>query len=563
VSFWASCNSQLQLGYFRVDSIQTQPACNCAQVYTSIPTAFAPTDSPVIRVFINGFDLSSNALQISVSPSNLQGTKLTVSVTVGATTVLKRLWLSWLAFSPSSAAFGSYGGQYSQSKYSGSVSSDISNSLYQTPYLFLGLNLLSVSNSQPLVFSSAADSSFVLTVSASRVVDDFSIVYIAVGILPSLQCSACGSGLIACGSNCQSSCVAGSYPFTFNDGGVACRTCSPKLGQILANGKCVQGSMTTSTTTTTISSNIPLPNQSTPNPSSPPAIAVLYNSIPIQAPAPALAPTPIPSPPPTYTTSVTSKPSAPPSCPANAFYNGNECVCDVGFVWVSNRCQAPVIPTSIPTIILNPGQQFTPAPTPAPKPTIILSNTTSIPNPPQSQPPVVQPSQPAPQLIYPQNPTNSASCGPNSYNNGLGICVCNQGCYLLNNSCVVGTQCNANSHRAADGTCACDTGFTNYSGVCSKCPPGALWSSSSSQCIYVCGQNSAYSASAAACVCNSGYGNLGGVCQTCPQGYFVSNGFCVTCPVNSGYNPSTTRCDCLSGFFTNQWGICATKCGTN
>jgi hypothetical protein len=257
VVFWASSNPQLQLGYFRVDAIQTQASCNCAQAYTTIAAPFGQSDNPVIRVFINGFDVSSPSLQISVSPSNLQGSKLTVSVTVGSTTVLKRLWLSWLAFSPSSSSFGSYGGQYSQSKYSGTVSSDISNTLYQTPYVFLGLNLLSLSSKQPLAFSSAADSGFVLTVSSSRTIDDFSIVYIAVGVLPGKHCSSCGSSLVACESNCQSSCPAGSYAFTYRDGGVACRSCSSKLGQILANGKCVKGSTTTSTTTTTISSNLP------------------------------------------------------------------------------------------------------------------------------------------------------------------------------------------------------------------------------------------------------------------------------------------------------------------
>jgi len=37
----------------------------------------------------------------------------------------------------------------------------------------------------------------------------------------------------------------------------------------------------------------------------------------------------------------------------------------------------------------------------------------------------------------------------------------------------------------------------------------------------------------------------------------------VTCPVNSIYNPKTTNCDCQGGFYTNQFGICTRKCGTN
>jgi hypothetical protein len=156
-----------------------------------------------------------------------------------------------LAFSPSAASFGSYGGQVSQSKYSGSVSSDITNSLYQTPYVFYGLNLISLSLSQPLDFSSSVDSNFVLTISASALVDDFSLVYIAFGVLPSKLCSNCGNSVIANNGNCIGSCPAGTYPFSYKDGGIACRTCSKKLGLILANGKCVIGSTSVSTTTVT------------------------------------------------------------------------------------------------------------------------------------------------------------------------------------------------------------------------------------------------------------------------------------------------------------------------
>lgn len=126
-----------------------------------------------------------------------------------------------------------------------------------------------------------------------------------------------------------------------------------------------------------------------------------------------------------------------------------------------------------------------------------------------------------------------------------------------------GTQCPANSQKQDDERCVCNAGFTNYSNTCSKCPPGALWSSKANKCIYICGQNSAFSESAGACVCNPGFGLFGGFCQSCPNNYFISNGYCVTCPVNSAFNPATKNCDCLAGFFTNQWGICARKCGTN
>jgi hypothetical protein len=105
--------------------------------------------------------------------------------------------------------------------------------------------------------------------------------------------------------------------------------------------------------------------------------------------------------------------------------------------------------------------------------------------------------------------------------------------------------------------------LTNYNGLCSKCPPGALFSSQTNSCIFVCGQNSIYNSSVGSCVCVTGYGLQNGQCQVCPTNYFISNGYCVTCPVNSVLNPTTNTCDCLTAFFTDQNGVCAQKCGTN
>jgi hypothetical protein len=56
---------------------------------------------------------------------------------------------------------------------------------------------------------------------------------------------------------------------------------------------------------------------------------------------------------------------------------------------------------------------------------------------------------------------------------------------------------------------------------------------------------------------------MGSQCQQCPSGYFINNGYCVTCPFNSVYNDNTQTCDCVTGFFTSQSGVCAPKCATN
>ena len=50
---------------------------------TSIKKAFKSDAQPVIRTFINGFDSTNAMLQLAIVPTNLQGTKLTVGISVG------------------------------------------------------------------------------------------------------------------------------------------------------------------------------------------------------------------------------------------------------------------------------------------------------------------------------------------------------------------------------------------------------------------------------------------------------------------------------------------------
>ena len=139
-------------------------------------------------------------MQISVSPTNLQGTDLTVKITVGSKTTLKHAWLSWLAFVPRGASFGSYGGQLAENNFKGTSSKDVSNSLYYSPYKIYGVNLLSLTVAGELDFSSSIDDDFVMTVSSSEVVNHFSIVYVSVGVPTSQVCLNCGSNLVVSGS---------------------------------------------------------------------------------------------------------------------------------------------------------------------------------------------------------------------------------------------------------------------------------------------------------------------------------------------------------------------------
>lgn len=169
INFLASNNNQLQLGSFNVANVQVSNGF--AYAYTNIAQAFPQSASPVIRVFINGYDVASPGIVFSTSPTNLQGTKLTIKITLPNSTNLKRAWFSYLAFAPATTSFGSYGGSFSRQAFQGSSSSDISNILYQTSYLLYGLFELSISGNQPIAFTSSIDNNFVLTVASSRAID--------------------------------------------------------------------------------------------------------------------------------------------------------------------------------------------------------------------------------------------------------------------------------------------------------------------------------------------------------------------------------------------------------
>lgn len=421
-----------------VDNIQTIGSCNCALAYTNINTPFGQSDNPVIRVFINGFDVSSNSVQLSISPTNLQGTKLTVKLTVGASTAIRRIWISWLAFSPSSASFGSYGGQVSQTKYSGSVSSDISNSLFRNSYSLYGLNLVSLGNSQSLDFSSTIDNDYVLTISASALVD-FSLVYVTVGVLPGKICSGCGNGLVASGDNCVLGCPVGTFSHTYKDGGVACRTCSSKLGFILTGGKCVVGTTTTTTITTSTTVTAQLPSttaagsssgqssisqstsQSSQTSQSSSTSSTTQPTQPAQQTQPAQPAKPAATNSQGSSSATTSSSSgaasqttakpAPsvvfaPICPAHAYFIGNKCACEVGYTYSKGECVAIVIQS--PPVIVPDNTK-----TNAANNSTGSNNSTTV-----------------------GVSVTSSSCGANSYGNGLGICVCSVGFYFSNGKCV-------------------------------------------------------------------------------------------------------------------------------
>jgi len=272
-NFWASGNSQVQLNFFSSSNLTVSGTS--AVVTTIIQQAFGPNDNPVIRTFLNGYQAQSTSVQVAVSPSNLQATTLSIKILLGPNTQINGIWLSWVAFSPVSATFSAYGGSVGRNSFVGSYNSDVSSNLYQNSYLLYGLTQVSINGKDPLAFSCQISNNFQLSLSSNRNFDSLGIVYIAAGNSPSKLCSGCGAANYAYENSCLTSCPLGTTANKYKDGGVAC------LG-----------------TAVTASSNS---SQSSTSSAS----------------------------------SSDSSAKATPQCPTHAFFNGNECACEVGYGYIN------------------------------------------------------------------------------------------------------------------------------------------------------------------------------------------------------------------------------------
>ena len=376
---------------------------------------------------------------------------------------------------------------------------------------------------QSMDFRFDISNAFVISAFASSNFDSLGAIYVIAGVAPAQLCSSC-TGKIAFGNTCVSSCPSGTSLKTYSDGGQACTG--------TASSSATTTSSTSSTQTFTTQTMPVYTNTSSASSQS-------------------------------SSTQATTQAASTGRCPSNSFFNGYECVCEVGYGYIGGQCVALSIIQPIPVIIKTQNTGSTTSSSGTQTSTQGSSSQTTTSG--SSSSSSTQSTQTTTTQTTTVNRNNviPANCPSNAYDNGLGTCVCQSGYYFMNSACVQGTPCGAGSTRQADGSCACNAGYTNYGGVCSRCPSGAIYSTQSQSCIHVCGQNSIYDTSVAKCVCTSGYGILNGVCNICPSNYFISSGYCVTCPVNSVLSKTTNKCECSEGFYTNQAGICARKCGTN
>ena len=295
---------------------------------TSLKQAFGSNDKPVVRVFINGYMADSNGVQIAVSPSNLDGTQLSIKVMFGSTTAINSVWLSFVAFSPSTASFAAFGGSFEKSSFQGSTTQQIDSSLYQTPYKLFGLSKISLMGIQSMDFGFTISNDFVIKASASSNFDSLGAIYIIAGVAPGQLCNAC-SGKIAYGTTCVSSCPVGTSIKVYADGGQACS------GSMTSSSG--SSASTTSTTTTTSSQVVtvqPIPVYTGSSASTQQTTQTAQSASQT-----------------TGSQSSQTTQTASGKCPDNSFFNGYECVCEVGYGFIGGKCIALSIIQPIPIII--------------------------------------------------------------------------------------------------------------------------------------------------------------------------------------------------------------------
>ena len=148
---------------------------------TNIGKAFGANDSPVIRVFINGYDSPSNIVELSVSPINLQRTQLSVRISIGRTSIIRYLLLSYIAFSPKTSSFISFGGQITNKRFEGSMHEDVSNVIYKSSSILYGLSSISLNGKKEVAFSSSITEDFIASVTSLNHIPQFAIIYVAIG----------------------------------------------------------------------------------------------------------------------------------------------------------------------------------------------------------------------------------------------------------------------------------------------------------------------------------------------------------------------------------------------
>lgn len=298
---------------------------------------------------------------------------------------------------------------------------------------------------------------FNLAVQSSQSFDSFGIMYIIAGVSPKNLCNNCPGQHYAFGDKCIRACPLGTNMKKYQDGGFAC------------SGSAVSGSASTSTQTTTQTTSTTSQSgyaasshsqhtssqsqqassqsqqassqsqQSQTSQQSSPAVTMTSTQQTSQQATQQSTPQVVSTSSQQSTPQVTSTSSqqstasssqapAPTKieCPKNSFFNGFECACEVGYGYINGACVALNINQPIPIIIKSKGTQPTQpthTSTTQTSSTQTTSTQTSSTQTTSTQTSSTQTTSTQTTPVRPQN-TSPVTCPSNSYDNGLGTCVC-------------------------------------------------------------------------------------------------------------------------------------------
>jgi hypothetical protein len=440
------------------------------------------------------------------------------------------VWVSFVIFNLGNGEFAAYGA-YTTISSNSSQTVDLLNSFSAPQNMFYGISAVQVDPTfTGLSVQMAIDDNFLLSYTSQM--GSFMASYLFVGYPATFTCLACKSSSMSyfLSGSCVSGCDANTVPVTLSNGGQLCRSCPVGTGLIAVNGKCVcptyyvlDGSKCVPAPNLlpgiVVQSANPLAVKPVNQPTSG-VISILpdgtinQNFNFVSSPPPASSNTVTTSTvflPSTTTQGLTSQTSSQQTTtqtnylsttltiqntqPSNAmavcslpntFFNGNECVCSVGYVYSNGKCNLiqigiTVIPVS-PTIPQNQTQVCSA--------NAVFNGSACVCN-----------------SNYHLVNSNCIQCQANSQWDGI-ICVCNIGFFTVNGACVQRVNCPANSQDNGLGTCICTMNYSMINNTCQLIRPSCPDNSS------LIGSN---------CVCLTGFYNISGACSKCPSVAFWSS----------------------------------------
>lgn len=126
-------------------------------------------DKSIVRAYLTGLIINSGSeIYVRVYDKGLTAKAVRINVMVGKKINVKKVYFSYLIFSPQKSPFASYGGGFNEKNFDGTKVYDIHKIIYPNPYVFFGFMGFKLSGSGPFGYTSNVDDNFLMKLSSSR-----------------------------------------------------------------------------------------------------------------------------------------------------------------------------------------------------------------------------------------------------------------------------------------------------------------------------------------------------------------------------------------------------------